>query len=141
MGEDTDTRKINHSFLRDHNYVTEGNINTVVNSLLALRFLCQECTVMYGDVGCFFFSSFFFKQGDFQGIFYVMQQQNLFEFAKSQRHSAMLWQYMKLYGLKVVLHCAEFLLVRCAAPCIECTVQLQCRRLEAVYYLKKKRKI
>ncbi|KAM7326215.1 hypothetical protein ACRRTK_014693 [Alexandromys fortis] len=24
MGEDTDTRKINHSFLRDHSYVTEA---------------------------------------------------------------------------------------------------------------------
>lgn len=29
MGEDTDTRKINHSFLRDHSYVTEGNVRVV----------------------------------------------------------------------------------------------------------------
>lgn len=67
MGEDTDTRKINHSFLRDHNYVTEGNINTVIFSLLALPIPCQECTVMFGDVGCSFLS--FFKQGEFQGVF------------------------------------------------------------------------
>lgn len=46
----------------------------------------------------------------------------MFEFAKSQRHSVMLRQYVKLYGLKKVLHCAEFVLVRCAAPGIECTV-------------------
>ncbi|XP_010081950.1 PREDICTED: serine/threonine-protein phosphatase 2A 55 kDa regulatory subunit B gamma isoform [Pterocles gutturalis] len=30
MGEDTDTRKINHSFLRDHNYVTEADIISTV---------------------------------------------------------------------------------------------------------------
>uniref|UniRef100_A0ABI7ZEB0 Protein phosphatase 2 regulatory subunit Balpha n=1 Tax=Felis catus TaxID=9685 RepID=A0ABI7ZEB0_FELCA len=30
MGEDTDTRKINHSFLRDHSYVTEADIISTV---------------------------------------------------------------------------------------------------------------
>uniref|UniRef100_A0A0J9YUU0 Protein phosphatase 2, regulatory subunit B, gamma n=1 Tax=Mus musculus TaxID=10090 RepID=A0A0J9YUU0_MOUSE len=30
MGEDTDTRKINHSFLRDHSYVTEADVISTV---------------------------------------------------------------------------------------------------------------
>lgn len=34
MGEDTDTRKINHGFLRDHNYVTEGNVKVLAWSPL-----------------------------------------------------------------------------------------------------------
>ncbi|XP_053314236.1 protein phosphatase 2, regulatory subunit B, gamma isoform X1 [Spea bombifrons] len=32
MGEDVDTRKINHSFLRDHNYVTEGCLDIITTS-------------------------------------------------------------------------------------------------------------
>jgi len=42
MGEDTDTRKINHSFLRDHNYVTEGNVNTVVTLFLPCVFYARN---------------------------------------------------------------------------------------------------
>lgn len=37
MDEEIDTRKINNSFLRDHNYATEGIYPYWINTYIALK--------------------------------------------------------------------------------------------------------
>lgn len=67
MGEDADTRKINHSFLRDHNYVTEGNTNAIVVLFLRCIF-CARNALSCLEMQAVPFFRLLFKQGDFQGI-------------------------------------------------------------------------
>lgn len=69
MGEDTDTRKINHSFLRDHNYVTEGNRNTVVILFSHCIFCARNVLSRLEICRLFFLSCFFFFPAVFQGVF------------------------------------------------------------------------